>query len=293
MWHYYFWLLEKIYIARLWTGSSGNFIAFFNSTMKNVLLSQIVFIYYFLAEARLSARARNPRLSDYNSWTSVWSRVQHQRGGLSAGSEWGVKVLRLHPAGAQNPLISSSRPDGWCRREFASLYYVEKKKEKKSSVSFSLDRKSNSQHRDFILELLLTLNLAKCSGGVEDSCTMRVVYCSCLFRIALSEVVAVLLEDLFLPSQARTLAEASKWRLFFLIDIHQCCSNPPGRCLFFCFSAFLSFHCCPVISCFRGISADHRGSLGVGVGSQFCLVFFLFFSFPTVCMRVCAAGEIT
>lgn len=211
-----FWrsLVFWIYIARLWTGSSGNFIAFFNSTMKNVLLSQIVFISYFLAEARLSARARNPRLSDYNSWTSVWSRVQYQRGGLSAGSEWGVKVLRLHPAGAQNPLISSSRPDGWYRREYASLYYVEKKKEKKSSVSFSLDRKSNSQHWDFILELLLTLNLAKCSGGVEDSCTMRVVYCSCLFRIALSEVVAVLLVDLFLPSQARTLAEASKWRLF-------------------------------------------------------------------------------
>lgn len=129
-----FWrsLVFWIYITRLWTGSSGNFIAFFNSTMKNVPLSQIVFIYYFLAEAPLSARARNPRLSDYNSCTSVWSRVQYQRGGLSAGSEWGVKVLRLLPAGAQNPLISSSRPDGWCRREYASLYYVEKKKRKKA-----------------------------------------------------------------------------------------------------------------------------------------------------------------
>lgn len=31
---------------------------------------------------------------------SVWSIVQHQRGGLSAGSEWGVKVLRLRPVGA-------------------------------------------------------------------------------------------------------------------------------------------------------------------------------------------------
>lgn len=134
-----FWrsLVFWIYIARLWTGSSGNFIAFFNSTMKNVLLSQIVFIYYFLAEAHLSARARNPRLSDYNSWTSVWSRVQYQRGGLSAGSEWGVKVLRRHPAGAQNPLISSSRPDGWYRQENASLYYVEKKKRKKREKMLS------------------------------------------------------------------------------------------------------------------------------------------------------------
>lgn len=104
----------------------------FNCAMKNVLLSRTVFIYYFLAEAPLSARARNPRLTDYNSWTSVWSRVQYQRGGLSACSEWGVKVLRLHPALAQYPLISSSRPDGWCRREYASLYYVKKKKKKLS-----------------------------------------------------------------------------------------------------------------------------------------------------------------
>lgn len=172
----------------------------FNCAMKNVLLSRTVFIYYFLAEAPLSARARNPRLTDYNSWTSVWSRVQYQRGGLSACSEWGVKVLRLHPAGAQYPLISSSRPDGWCRREYASLYYVKKKRKKKSSVSFSRDRKSNSQHRDFILELLLTLVSAKCSDWAEDSCTMRAVYCSYVFCIALSEVTAVLAGSLSSPS---------------------------------------------------------------------------------------------
>lgn len=110
---------------------------------------------------------------------------------------------------------------------------------------------------------------------------MRVVDCSCLFRIALSEVTAVLLEDLFLPSQARTLAEASKWLIFFfLIDIHQCCSNPPGRCLFFP-SVFLLFcHSTAVLSsCASEESvADHRGFLGstcwFSVLSSF---FFLFF----------------
>lgn len=190
-----------------------------------------------------SARARNPRLTDYNSWTSVWSRVQYQRGGLSACSEWGVKVLRLHPAGAQYPLISS-RPDGWCRREYASLYYVKKKE--KSSVSFSRNRKSNSQHRDFILELLLTLVSAKCSDWAEDSCRMRAVYCSYVFCIALSEVTAVLAGSLSSPSGTDS-HRSIKVETFFFDRHPSVLFKSPRKMSFFCFSAFLSFHCCPVI----------------------------------------------
>lgn len=134
-WHGYFWLLEisgfmNLHYSAL-NRQQRQHHSVFNSTVKNVLLSQTVFIYYFLTEACLSARARNPRFPDSNSWMSVWSRVQYQRGGLSASTEWGVKVLRLHPAGAHYPLISSSRPEGWCRQEYASLYYVKKKKEER------------------------------------------------------------------------------------------------------------------------------------------------------------------
>lgn len=103
------------------------------------LLSQTVCIYYF---SSASAPVRNPRPSDYNRWTSVWSLVQHQRGGLSAGSEWGVKVLSLRPVGAHYPLISSSRADHWCRREYASLYSVEKKEKKGCFLSVGTEHEA-------------------------------------------------------------------------------------------------------------------------------------------------------
>lgn len=140
-------LVLWIYIARLWNGSSSsssNFIAFSTPQWKMYCSPRL----YLFIISWLSARARNPRLSDYNSWTSVWSIVQHQGGGLSAGCEWGVKVLRLHPAGAQNLLISSSRPDDWCRREYASLYYVKKKKKRKKAQFLSAETENQTHNTE-------------------------------------------------------------------------------------------------------------------------------------------------
>lgn len=117
---------------------------------------------------------------------------------------------------------------------------------------------------------------------------MRAVYCIYLFCIAVSEVTAVLLEDLFLPSQARTLAEVSKWRLFFFFVV-----KIPQEDVFF--SVFLPF-VVPLLSCHLVLQRNPCRPpwlLGFYVLVLSPVQFLFFFSFPTGHTCVCAAGEIT
>lgn len=131
---------------------------------------------------------------------------------------------------------------------------------------------------DFILELLLTLIIAKC---YTYSCTFRAVYYSWLLCIALSEVTAVLWEDLSLPFQARTLAAASKYRLFIFFDRHSSVLfKSPQEDVFFLFLPFC--HSTAVLSSSASEESVQTtmASWVLRVGSQFCLVFvFSLFSY--------------
>lgn len=116
---------------------------------------------------------------------------------------------------------------------------------------------------------------------------MRAVAAS---RLHLCELIAVLLEDLCLPSQAQTLAQASKWRVFFSCSTAVGVVQIPREDVFFSFSAFVSTLCCPVIRRFRGIRADHRGFPGFHV-KRFSAQF-SFFGLVSYSVRVaCVHGE--
>lgn len=171
-------------------------------------------------------------------------------------------------AGAQYALISSSRPVWW--------WYVKRKA--KNSVSFS---KSKLTTLRLHLEADLDFNFSQMQ---RLSCTMRAVYCSCLFCIVLSEVTAVLLEDLssLTGTDSHRSIKVETIFFFFLIDICQCCSNPTGRC-----------HSTAVLFSASSLQTTVASWVPTG-GSQFSVVFiFLFFSFPLLCACVCAAGEPT